>query len=90
MTSDQGALRDTCNGYGRLIEPFGSQRTANAFAQDFIVAVCATLTQLKRDPAAFAARQFEQARYFNATHTWSLRAADMEQAAARWLAECAT
>ena len=58
-----------------------------AFARDFVVAVCAALTEMKRDPAAFAARQFAQASYFNATHTWSLRAADMEQAGARWLAE---
>ena len=87
VTSDQGALRDTCNGYGRLIEPFGPQRAPEAFARDFVVAVCAALTELKRDPAAFAARQFAQASHFNATHTWSLRAADMEQAGARWLAE---
>jgi glycosyltransferase involved in cell wall biosynthesis len=87
VTSDLGALRDTCSGYGRLIEPLGSQRTADTFARDFIAATCAALTELKRDRAAFAARQFAQASQFNAMHTWDLRAADMENAAARWLAQ---
>jgi len=87
VTSDLGALRDTCSGYGRLIAPLGQERTAEVFARDFVVAVCGALSELKRDRAAFTARQFAQASHFNAVHTWDLRAAEMESAAARWLAE---
>jgi glycosyltransferase involved in cell wall biosynthesis len=87
VTSDLGALRDTCAGYGRLIAPLAPQRTPELFALDFVIAVCAALTELKRDRSAFAARQFAQANHFNAVHTWDLRAAEIESAAARWLAQ---
>jgi glycosyltransferase involved in cell wall biosynthesis len=82
VTTELGALPETCAGFGRLVQPRPTE-----YVGDFIAAVCEVLAAFKSDRASFTARQFQQAEAFNRAQTWDLRALDWERAAARWLAQ---
>jgi len=86
VTSDLGALSETCQGYARLIPPIGPGRSAADFAGDFIEATCAAIRELEGDAASLAQRQFQQAKSIAATCNWDSRAAEWEAVARNWLA----
>jgi glycosyltransferase involved in cell wall biosynthesis len=86
VTCDLGALRETCQGFCRLISPQGPPGNRGAFEHAFTAAVDAALNDIAADPAGFAQRQFEQSRAVAATCNWDVRAAEWERAAARWIA----
>jgi len=85
VTSDLGALPQTCDGWARLIGPPGPGRGRAEFEQDFVAALDTELTAIAVDPAEFAARRWEQVAAINAGCTWDVRAREWEMAAARWL-----
>jgi glycosyltransferase involved in cell wall biosynthesis len=85
VSSDLGALPETCQGFARLIQPVGPSRSREAFARDFVLAIDAALVAIERDPAGFAARQAGQASTIAATCNWDARAAEWEQAARGWM-----
>jgi glycosyltransferase involved in cell wall biosynthesis len=86
VTSDLGALPETCAGWARMVKPAGPGRTQEQFAIDFARTVDQALTELQADLARFFRQRFEQSRAINATCTWELRAAEWERNASGWLA----
>jgi glycosyltransferase involved in cell wall biosynthesis len=87
VSSDLGALPETCGGWARLIPPIGPQRGAEQFAIDFARVVDQTLNELSADPPRFWQRQFEQSQAINDMCNWDVRAAEWEQAGKRWLSD---
>ena len=85
VTSNLGALAETCQGHARLIPPIGPGRAGDAFARDFVHAIDAAAREIEADPSGFSERQFEQARAIAAECNWDVRAAQWEQSAARWM-----
>ena len=85
VTTDLGALRETCLGYGRLIPPLSAAEGRAALEHDFIQAVDAALAEIESDPAGVAERQFAQVQAVAARCNWDRRAAEWEEAGARWL-----
>jgi len=85
VTSDLGALAETCGGWARLVAPAGSARTQEQFAIDFARAADQALTELQSDRARFFRQRFEQSQAINASCNWDLRATEWELAASRWL-----
>jgi glycosyltransferase involved in cell wall biosynthesis len=85
VSSDLGALPETCGGWARLIPPVGAERTHEQFAADFVRYVDHALHELQSDRSRWMQRCFEQSQAINATCTWDVRAAQWLQAAQRWL-----
>ena len=85
ISSDLGALPETCGRWGTLISPAGSGRTKEQFAIEFARAVDAAVREMNADPASFYRRRFEQSQAINDLCTWDLRAAEWQQAGERWL-----
>jgi glycosyltransferase involved in cell wall biosynthesis len=86
VTSDLGALPETCSGWARLVPPMKPDRPAEQFAMDFARAMDSALRDWKSDHGGLVRKRFEQAQAINATCTWDIRAAEWQQLAARWLA----
>jgi glycosyltransferase involved in cell wall biosynthesis len=84
VTSRLGALPETCGDWASFIPPIAAERSPERFAVDFIHAVDRVLREIASDRAGFAERQFAQVEAINAAYTWNQRAADWEEAAARW------
>ena len=85
VSSDLGALPQTCGGWARLVAPPSPYRGIAEFARDFVAAVNEELTAQARDPSAFFRRRWEQVAAINAGCTWEVRAQEWEAAAANWL-----
>jgi glycosyltransferase involved in cell wall biosynthesis len=85
VTSDLGALPETCGGWARLVPAAAGGRPVEQFAIDFARAVDQAIGEFQTDRAAFWQQRYEQSRAINADYTWDLRAAQWQQAAARWL-----
>lgn len=85
VSSDLGALPETCGGWARLIPPIGNGRTPEQFAVDFTRHVDHALHELEANHSSWMQRCFEQSQAINATCTWNVRAAQWEQAAKSWL-----
>jgi len=87
VTSESGALPETCGGWARLVKPVGPGRGPEQFAIDFARAVDQALVDLQFDPARFFHERYEQSRAINATCNWDLRAAEWQRAAKGWLTD---
>jgi len=85
VSSNLGALPETCGPWGRLVPPVGAGHSAQQFAVDFAKAVGQSLNELAASPAAFWQRQFEQSQAISGACNWDVRAAEWEKAAAGWL-----
>jgi glycosyltransferase involved in cell wall biosynthesis len=85
VTSDLGALPETCAGWARLVPPAGPDRTREQFAIDFARAADMALHELQADASQFFRQRLAQSQAINDTYTWDVRAAEWEQAGARWL-----
>jgi glycosyltransferase involved in cell wall biosynthesis len=86
VSSDLGALPETCAGWARLIPPLGKDNTREQFAADFVRHVDHALNELQSDRPRWMQQRFEQSQAINASCTWDVRAAQWQQAAQRWLA----
>jgi glycosyltransferase involved in cell wall biosynthesis len=86
VTSDLAALSETCGGWARLVQPIGPDRPRAQFQQDFVEAVDAALAGMETDWPTFITERWRQVQGINASCTWSIRAAEWEAAADRWLA----
>ena len=85
VTSDLGALPETCAGWAKLVPRISKQHPRDEFERDFAHAVSQALDAMQADWPAAMAQRYEQVEAINATCTWSIRAAEWEAAAARWL-----
>jgi glycosyltransferase involved in cell wall biosynthesis len=85
VTSDLGALSQTCDGWARLVPPLRPGRSRAEFERDFVAVLDAELTALATDPAGFMRRRWEQVTAINTSCTWDVRAREWEAAAAAWL-----
>jgi glycosyltransferase involved in cell wall biosynthesis len=85
VTSDLGALPETCAGWAKLVPRMNSRHPRDAFNRDFAEAVTAALDEMQADWPAAAAERYRQVEAINAACTWSVRATQWEGAAARWL-----
>jgi len=85
VTSDLGALPETCRGLARLVPGPGPTRPAEQFAVDFARAVDQALTEFQSSRLQFMRDRFEQSRAINTACNWDVRAAQWQQAAAGWL-----
>jgi glycosyltransferase involved in cell wall biosynthesis len=86
VTSDLGALPETCAGWAKLIPPVGPGRTPESFAIDFARTLDQVLMEIETNPAGVMQRQFEQAQAINRTCNWDARAEEWMQMARGWLA----
>jgi hypothetical protein len=87
ISSDLGALPETCGDWATLIPPVGASRTLEQFAIDFARHVDHALTELESDRKQWMQRRFDQVQAMNETCTWKLRAEQWQQAAQQWLSE---
>jgi len=85
VTSDLGGLPETCGGWAKLVPPITPARSRKQFSRDFVEALDAALATMQSDWNAFIQARFEQTEAINSACTWSVRAAEWEAAAARWL-----
>lgn len=85
ITSDLGALPETCGGWARLVPPVSPQRSQEQFAIDFARYVDHALRELESNRSQVAQRCFEQSQTINKTCNWDLRAAQWQEAANQWL-----
>jgi glycosyltransferase involved in cell wall biosynthesis len=85
VTSDLGALPQTCDGWARLVPPLRPGRSRAEFERDFVAVLDAELTALATDPAGFMRHRWEQVTAINTSCTWDVRAREWEAAAATWL-----
>jgi hypothetical protein len=87
VSSDLGALPETCGNWARLVPPVGKDRTHEQFAVDFVRHVDHALNELQSDRPRWIERAFEQSQAINATCTWDARAAQWQKAAQQWLSD---
>ena len=85
VTSDLGALPETCDNWAKLVPHVSAQRPREQFERDFVETVDAALDLMQSDWPGFIRQRYEQAQAINATHTWAARAAEWEAAAGVWL-----
>ncbi len=86
VTSDLGALPETCNGFARLVQPINKpQRTAEQFAMDYARNLDQAIRDWKTDHGGLIKKRFEQSEAINATCTWDIRAAEWIRLAEGWL-----
>jgi glycosyltransferase involved in cell wall biosynthesis len=85
ISSDLGALPETCEGWGRLISPIGPGRTPEQYAIEFVRVIDEALRELNADPTRFFHDRFRQSQAITASCDWDVRAAEWQHAAARWL-----
>jgi glycosyltransferase involved in cell wall biosynthesis len=85
VSTNLGALPETCAGWARLIPPISPTNSAKAFQLEFQELLCALLADIKADPRRFLLERFDQAQNINATCTWDVRAGEWEAAGSRWL-----
>jgi glycosyltransferase involved in cell wall biosynthesis len=87
VSSDLGALPETCGNWARLVPPVGKNRTAEQFAVDFVRHVDQTLHEIQSDRPRWIERAFAQSQAMNAACTWDVRADQWQQAAQQWLSD---
>jgi glycosyltransferase involved in cell wall biosynthesis len=87
VTSDLGALSETCQGFGRLAPPECDTRNQEQFAIEYARKLDQALHELARDRAGLAEKLFEQVQYANENCTYARRADEWMAAARGWL-EC--
>ncbi len=85
VSSDLGALSETCGDWARLVPPVGKDRTHEQFAVDFVRQVDHALNELQADRSRWFQRAFEQSQAINKTCTWDIRATQWQEAAKQWL-----
>jgi glycosyltransferase involved in cell wall biosynthesis len=86
VTTDMGALPETCNGFARLVEPTNKPaRTTEQFAVDYAKALDQGIRDWKSDHGGLIKKRFEQSEFINATCTWDIRATEWIRLADRWL-----
>jgi glycosyltransferase involved in cell wall biosynthesis len=85
VSSDLGALPETCGPWAKLIPPAAGGRSKEQFAIDFARTVDGALQEMNADPSSFYRKRFAQSQAINDSCTWDIRAAEWEAAAGRWL-----
>ncbi|MBI3464265.1 MAG: tetratricopeptide repeat protein [Planctomycetes bacterium] len=85
VTSDLGALPETCAGWGKLVPRMSAEHPREQFERDFVEAVASALGDVQADRPAAMSERYRQVEAINAACTWSVRAAEWEAAAAQWL-----
>jgi len=85
VTSDLGALPETCNGWAKLVRRISGEHRREQFEREFVDAVAAALANIESDFPAAMHQRYEQCTAVSHTCTWTVRAAEWEAAAARWL-----
>jgi glycosyltransferase involved in cell wall biosynthesis len=83
VTTDLGALPETTLGRATLVPPM-QNNDATAFGSQYYQVLRSVLATWRKDPANFAAAQFEQVREINASCTWSARAREWESVLPSW------
>ena len=84
VTTDLGALSETCMGFADLLPRIQNPQDVARFGFDFCVKVLNALQRRATDPIGFAERCFDQVRTVNRTSTWDLRAMEWEERLTRW------
>lgn len=85
VTSDLGALPETCAGWARLVPPVGPGRGAESFAIDFARTLDQALTEIETNPAGVLQQRFAQSQAINRSCNWNVRAEEWIQMARGWL-----
>jgi glycosyltransferase involved in cell wall biosynthesis len=85
VTTDLGALAETCASFATLVPPLQSFRSRLEFEAAYLHALNAAMARIEIDPLLFAAQQFEQVKAIYASCTWDIRAAEWEAAGNFWL-----
>jgi hypothetical protein len=85
VTSDLGALPETCAGWAKLVPRISKQHPREHFERDFVDAVVSALDEMQADWPAAATERYRQVEAINSACTWNIRAAEWEAAAAHWL-----
>jgi len=85
VSSDLGALPETCAGWARLIPPGGPGRSKEQFAVDFARAIDNALGEIASDPPRFFEERYKQSQAIRSSCTWAVRAGQWQEAAERWL-----
>jgi glycosyltransferase involved in cell wall biosynthesis len=85
VTSDLGALPETCAGFGRLVPPVGPGRDLEPFVIDFAQTLDQVLCELEVNRPMVMQRLFDQSQAINRTCTWNIRAQEWIQMAKAWL-----
>jgi uncharacterized protein (TIGR03032 family) len=84
VTSDLGALPETCRGFAKLVPSVGGGRSRAEFCTLYLQALNEALREHARDPVSFASSRFAQVQAINAEWTWIRRALDWERAVGLW------
>jgi glycosyltransferase involved in cell wall biosynthesis len=85
VTSDLGALPETCGGWAKLVPQIGAGHTREEFEREFVLQLDSALRRLESDRDAFLRERFEQAQAIQSSCTWRVRAEEWETAAIRWI-----
>jgi glycosyltransferase involved in cell wall biosynthesis len=81
VTSDFGALPETCAGFGRLVPLVDPASGLEPFVLNFAQTLDQTLFELETNRFAVMQRLFEQSQAINRTCAWSIRAREWMQLA---------
>lgn len=85
VTSDLGALAETCGGFARLSPPESRTTSQEQFAIEYARLLDQELHELTADRTRLAERLFEQVRHVNETCTYEKRSNEWLAAARGWL-----
>ncbi len=78
VTSELGALPETCGGYAVLVPPV-SQLGAQEYARQYLNALLEVLRAWEANPDQAARARWQQIDWIQRTCTWAVRAAEWEQ-----------
>jgi glycosyltransferase involved in cell wall biosynthesis len=85
VTSDLGALPETCAGFAYLVPPLGPDHGLEPFMIEYARTLDHALSELETNRPAVMQRLFDQSQTINRTCNWSIRAPEWLQLAAGWL-----
>lgn len=84
LTSDLGALRETCDSWGLLLPPISAGHPPADYISAYVRSLAELVTRFREQDPRLAARQFEQVQAITASCNWRARAAEWEKAFEAW------